>query len=363
VAALALLACGIPTHPLLACDIPVFRYALERWEPYAYEAILFYKEPMDAHATQALQKLESDRANLGIWKVNLSDPMQEEFGVVWEQEKDRATLPWIIVRYPYPSWQTVKTNWLWSGKFDPSVLGHIASSPARRKAAQEILNGCSAVWIFIESGNREADDAKAGILEDHLARVKRETRLPQESNAEAKPLPMPGNVPLKVDFTVIRVSRTDPAEKFFVDMLLKIEKDSDRSADKPMAFPVFGQGRAICPLIGDGIAADRIEQTCAFILGSCSCEIKDANPGVDMLMATDWHRGVTNILSVSDQAPTLVGIGTAEEEKAAAETESAPEPEPPSTARVYRGLGLTFFALVLAVGLVSGLIARQTRDS
>ena len=47
-----------------ACAIPVFRYALECWEPYPYEAIVFHKEPLNAAARKAVDALDNAYVNL-----------------------------------------------------------------------------------------------------------------------------------------------------------------------------------------------------------------------------------------------------------------------------------------------------------
>ena len=55
---------ALSVHRADACAIPVFRYALERWEPYPYEAIIFHKEPLGVAATNAFNALEKSHANL-----------------------------------------------------------------------------------------------------------------------------------------------------------------------------------------------------------------------------------------------------------------------------------------------------------
>jgi hypothetical protein len=70
-------------------------------------------------------------------------------------------------------------------------------------------------------------------------------------------------------------------------MLLGIDADLKKEA-RPMAFAVFGQGRALPPLIGDGIDAGNIGEFCSFAVGPCSCQVKAMNPGFDLLMSADW---------------------------------------------------------------------------
>src|SRR5437763_9616576 len=68
---------GAPTQ---ACNVPVFRYALEHWPADPYEFIVFHRGPLDP-ADQAvvdvLKKYEDDAAagaNLHFHRVDLSQP-------------------------------------------------------------------------------------------------------------------------------------------------------------------------------------------------------------------------------------------------------------------------------------------------
>src|SRR5262249_42605094 len=53
-------------------------------------------------------------------------------------------------------------------------------------------------------------------------------------------------------------------------------------------FPIFGRGRALCSLEGKALAAKDIEEAARFLCGACSCQVKELNPGVDLLIAADW---------------------------------------------------------------------------
>ena len=55
-----------------------------------------------------------------------------------------------------------------------------------------------------------------------------------------------------------------------------------------MAFPVIGRGRVLYALVGKGIFRDTIAMASRFVVGPCSCQVKDQNPGFDLLLAVDW---------------------------------------------------------------------------
>ena len=86
---------------------------------------------------------------------------------------------------------------------------------------------------------------------------------------------------------MLRVPRDDPPSSALVAMLIGSEPDLAERTD-PMVFPVFGRGRALLPLIGAGITAKNIHDSAAFLVGPCSCEVKEQNPGFDLLLAADW---------------------------------------------------------------------------
>ena len=89
---------------------------------------------------------------------------------------------------------------------------------------------------------------------------------------------------------VVKVSRTDPAEKWLVKMLLAVEPDLNDAeyAKDPMVFAVYGRGRAMPPYVGKGITTENLLDCVTFLAGACSCTVKDRNPGVDLLMRFDW---------------------------------------------------------------------------
>ena len=72
-------------------------------------------------------------------------------------------------------------------------------------------------------------------------------------------------------------------------MLTHLEDDLGTFANEPMVFPVFGRGRVLEPLIGAGINKENVLEHSGYLCGACSCEIKDQNPGIDLLIAANWE--------------------------------------------------------------------------
>ncbi len=94
----------------------------------------------------------------------------------------------------------------------------------------------------------------------------------------------------------VKVARNDAGEKWLVDMLLGLEPDL-RESTEPMAFMIYGRGRALFSSLGKGIQRDNLIQDVEFITGACSCTVKEQNPGVDLLMQYNWDVAAETIAS------------------------------------------------------------------
>jgi hypothetical protein len=105
----------------------------------------------------------------------------------------------------------------------------------------------------------------------------------------------------------VKVKRDDPAEAAFVAMLLASEEDLS-GFNEPMAFPIFGQGRALYALVGKGIRVETIDEAAQFLIGSCSCQVKEQNPGIDIAMAVDWKQLVEDQATPGQKLPELKDV-------------------------------------------------------
>ena len=270
--------------PAGACDVPVFRYALERWAPDPYEVIVFHKGSLTPEDRGALDRLRGDlengtaQANAVLREVDLSAVVHPALEEMWRAQ-ETSGLPWLALRNT-KSLQAGEA--VWAGRFEPGALAALLDSPARREIARRLLGGDCAVWVLLESGDAQADDAVARLLDAQLRRLENELELPVPQGGEVE-----GALELEIAFSFIRMSRSDVAELAFVQMLLQSEWDL-AGGSAPLAFPVFGRGRILYALVGDGISADNIREACAFLVGPCSCQIKDLSPGTDLLMTADW---------------------------------------------------------------------------
>jgi len=113
-------------------------------------------------------------------------------------------------------------------------------------------------------------------------------------------------------FSILPVSRSDPNERMLLTLLLNSEPDLDEYSGEPVIFPIFGRGRVLFALVGEGITTDNIRETIAFLVGPCGCEIKMMSPGVDLLLAANWDAAAMQFYQefyeTYNQVPELTGI-------------------------------------------------------
>ena len=91
---------------LLACSVPVFRYALERWPPDAYEAIVLHEGPLaeqDKKIVDWLKECSTAGGMAPSFVVAAIDRAGEEAEKLPEDIQalePGGKLPWLFVRYP-----------------------------------------------------------------------------------------------------------------------------------------------------------------------------------------------------------------------------------------------------------------------
>ncbi len=187
--------------------------------------------------------------------------------------------------------------------FNDESIEFLFDSPVRQQITKNLISGDSAVWIFVPSGKaKEDEEAKAKLTEQILLNEKQLELPPQEEIEADEAFLAENEIELRIGFSIVTLDRNDPKEHFLLKMLLASEPDLEE-LDQPMAFPVLGRGRVLYALVGKGIAEDTIGIASRFIVGPCSCQVKEQNPGFDLLMAFDWDEKIAGS-TISDPLPT-----------------------------------------------------------
>jgi hypothetical protein len=334
----AFLFCLTLAGVVAACQVPVFRYALERWEPSFYPLqVDLPSRPLAPVEQTALDQLRhaSTISNLRLTEPSLTTTAAPS-----------ATAPeWRLYHPNAQRHPQVKP--IASGPLTSVDLAALLDSPLRQELRQRLLAGESAVWLLLESGDSAKDQTAFSTLEAGLAAATQQIELPDGviTQAQASQATDPklkesadilySDLPLEVRFSTLRLSRQSPSEKALLAMLLNVEPDLSEFADEPMVFAIFGRGRALEPLIGAGISQANVIEAASYLCGACSCEIKEQNPGMDLLLTADW--------SAVNQAPKIETVTT----QAAAPTPSIViPPDAPLSQKIL--------LILTALGFVAG---------
>jgi hypothetical protein len=369
-----------------ACQVPVFRYALERWQPDHYQLVIVHDGNLTSEEQADVTYLEENLVgpngpmiNLRFEALDLAKE-KKQFARWKKLHSDQNASVSIHLFFPFEAFEQ-DTNPIWNGDFTRNNINQILDSPARRELVKRILAGDSAVWFFLETGNQKEDDKLFKTLEKYAKIAEKEISVPegviQQSALDDPSLLLgPGDeenilessVPLKIAFSILRLSRKDPQEAILRSMLLHLEDDllDKEMENKPMLFPAFGKGRVLPPLIGAGISEENALADCGYLCGACSCQVKNQNPGMDILVKADWWTALEGSSVIAEkELPPLTGvedlIAANEPEKDDAEANSGePEVDASSSVLVEQESAVAESpisnGLIIAVVLVSGIL-------
>ena len=293
-----------------ACNTPVYRYAMYNWRVSPYPIFYLYdgEEPEEDKKTnkliEELSMSETEIANVVLEKIDVSDaekldklPGWEVIEKAWKSYDDGA-VPAHLVMTPWGAK-------VFAGRLDEKSVKALAESPARTRFG-ELLNEGNATVMILLSGADEAENKLAEKALDELIAMSKRNEIPMAPDfsdpamSGVMPPEEPGDgesaedgdaaaKPPRLKVAKLKIDRSDPAELWFVRALMTIEPDLHEYAEEPMIFAGYGRGRAMEPYIGKGITPDNLVDVVAFLAGACSCQVKEQNPGADLLVKWDWE--------------------------------------------------------------------------
>lgn len=279
------------TSIVAACNIPVFRFALERWRSDACELVVFFEQPLppaDEALISELEKastLKGGLANLNVLRVNVSQTMDQELRDLWiaTRQKTNLILPAAVVRSLKGNGQAINH---WHGSLQELKAASLLSSPARSELLRRLQEGDSIVWLMIKSSDEKRNRVARDILNTQCKQLPKSIQLPEGIGLPGSELY--SEVPLLLQFSVLEIAPEDPAEQYLIRQISGLKFDAFRKGD-PLIVPVFGRGRALEVIPADQLNADLIHELTEFLCGACSCQVKEQNPGFDLLLTTDWN--------------------------------------------------------------------------
>ena len=292
----------------LACSIPVFRYAIEHWQPDPYQVFVYHDQELTAEDHELigwLREQEALGANIEEHLIDMRKPLEPADQARWERLGD-VKPPRLVVQLPKRIGDGEAP--VSSASWDREELESLVRSPKRSELAERLTRG-DVVWVFLDGTTKEENDRLYTLVEEQIAVQQETIKLGEIDEADRKDL-AGDPTELKVKFSALRLARDEAAEKWFREILLSIEPDlrDDELKDQPMVFPVFGRARALYALVGQGINADMIKEAAVFLTEGCQCTVKAENPGVDLLVPVRWD----DVIEVSEPEEVdlpLVGLG------------------------------------------------------
>jgi hypothetical protein len=273
-----------------ACNVPVFRYALERWRSDACEVTIFHDGNLTLAQQAFVRQLQTASAgnnratNIEVLRQNIAEDMDDDVGALWEEQRGRpdVSLPYVVVRSSVAG-RTINN---WRGSMDDAMQAGLQSSPVRNELSQRLLTGHSAVWLVLKSDNQDRNETVIQLLNKQLKRLSQEIPMPEGIGLPGSELF--SDIPLLMKFSVLELDPADSREQFLVELLTGFEPDAIQNGE-PLVVPVFGRGRALEVIPAEQLDAGLIEDLTLFLCGACSCQVKERNPGFDLLMTANWE--------------------------------------------------------------------------
>jgi len=252
----------------LACTVPVFRYALDRWESDAFRLVVPASWMTDREKLKLLVPLRGNG----------------EANVTVEESPDPAMT---TAKLLFPHDGTA----LWEGELQPASLSELLDSPLRQDLLRRLLAGDSVVWVVATAAEQKGEVERIAARLRFLEQVAvLPTQDPNDPDSKLGPGP-----PLALRFSVLPLSLDDPAEQILAALLAGPEHADFVVNGTPFTAAVFGRGRVLGAWALDEIDDVGIEDASLFLTGRCSCRVKNENPGWDLLMKVDWERSLEEV--------------------------------------------------------------------
>ncbi len=305
----------------LACNIPVFRYALERWQTDSYEIVVFYDELTSEQESFVAQLEASSSENNGPAnatvvrsKTNGASTTSESHTELLKliSQSPEFKLPFVVVRSQAGQGRAIQP---WQGSLDKASEIGLLDSPVRKELVKRLQNGHSVVWLVLKSSDTNRTTEMLNLLKSQCAELATKIKLPDGIGLPGSELH--SEVPLLVKFSYLDIEPNDPREQFLVNLFSGVHPESTDN-DEPLIVPVFGRGRALEVIPASDVNPALLEDLTLFMSGACSCQVKERNPGFDLLVSTHWNRELfgenglmpppAKTVADRDRVPTLLTI-------------------------------------------------------
>jgi hypothetical protein len=288
-----------------ACNIPVFRYALERWRSDAVEVIVFHQGEWDNDDRLDAESLYDGSCNVTVSGCDVRGDVDLALRLLWksvvqsEQETVPYAGPYAVVRSRLRDGKSLVG---WHGPVDELRKASIIDSPVRKEIRSRLFGGDAVVWLLIRSGDENADNQLRARLQNKLDSLEQAIEFPDGIGLPGSELY--AEVPLLMQFSILEVDPNDPAEAYLLATFRGFGANTygkDGQGASGLLVPIFGRGRALDVIQGDAFDEDLVEGLSRYLCAACSCQVKEQNPGFDLLMQVDWDQ---QLFGESGEVPT-----------------------------------------------------------
>ncbi len=339
----------------LACDTPVFRYAIERWEADPYRLMVFTDGELtdtQKEVVEGFKKYENygyQQPPLLVTQTDVS-AVTNLSKTVWSNISSNRAAPAVALLYP----REIDDAVVWVDDLTTNALNRIVMSPARLETANRLLGGDAAVWVMFLGDDPEENQRAREALDETLRKIEADTTYNEDF---LEKVANEGGEAPELKFSVLEVDRKDPREAVFKAIYSNLSTDAAENTG-PVILPIFGQGRAVIIMMKEFVEEEYIESIAEFLTGPCSCEVKGLNPGFDVLIPVDWIEGITEEYVFDAALPPLTSPSAA----LIPGPEADDETENTESRLFIVVLGVVLFVVLGSVGITSWFMVRKNKQ-
>ncbi len=279
-----------------ACNIPVFRYALERWNADEVEIVVFMDQRLTKEQSDYIEKLQQQSVTAGgpvncrVAPVMVRDDETDSEQTLWHslrQAGETVKLPFVVARSRSGRGRIMNH---WKASLDQTIAqGPLQDSPARTEIVNRLLRGDAVVWLVLRpdtsTASKNAADSCTERLKQQCQLLPRQLQLPDGIGLPGSELY--SDVPLLLQFSVLEIDGSDRREQYLIEQLTGFRQEEWQQGEA-LVVPVFGRGRVLEVIPASEVSPQLVKELAEFLCGACSCQVKEQNPGFDLLLSTAW---------------------------------------------------------------------------
>lgn len=291
----------------MACETPVFRFALLKWVPDQYQCIVYHRAPLSMQQQAVFDRMKSAIGsplylNCFTRQIGINGTISSQEKAVADSLPD-GIMPCIALYHPLLRFGKKP---FFRGPVTEETVDKIIASPLRTALTNRIVSGDAGIWLLIKSGNARKNRRAEKILSASIKRMQDSCALPGQKTEEKTPHVQGTKIPFRITFSLLKLSLDDPKETLLTEYFRSIP-GFPTTDDEPVAMLLFGRGRMHVPLLtGEHITDSSLTAAYRYILGMCSCVEKEQNPGEDLLMAVDWGAELAGESGPAEEMPDLI---------------------------------------------------------